>query len=235
VSSNVSNSRPLFPLFLKLDGHLCVVVGGGPIGAQKGIGLVDCGARLRVVSPELDESWQSLSASVEHVARPFQEGDVAGARLVISATGNDSVDARVVADARNHGILVNTVDVPHRCDFYAGAVVRRGVVQVAISTAGASPSLAIAVRRSVEASLPDATAELAHVLGENRERLLAQFPAFGARAERLNRAVGDAYPKLSGVSSHALRRWVEQVLQCQHDCARAEQCCAVACLEESCA
>ena len=235
MSSDVSDNRPLYPLFLKLDGHLCVVVGGGPVGAQKAQGLVECGARLRVVSPDLDESWDPLRGSLEHVARPFQEGDVAGARLVISATGNDAVDARVVADARNHGILVNTVDVPHRCDFYAGAVVRRGVVQVAISTAGASPSLAIAVRRSVEASLPDAIAELAHVLGENRARLLAQFPAFGARAERLNRAVCDAYPKLSGASSYALRRWMEQVLHCQNDCARAERCCALGYLEEPCA
>jgi precorrin-2 dehydrogenase/sirohydrochlorin ferrochelatase len=234
VSTPPPNSRPLFPLFLKLDGHLCVMVGGGPVAAQKAQGLVECGARLRVVSPALDDSWQTLASAVDHVARPFQRGDVAGARLVFSATGDDAVDDRVVADARNHGILVNTVDVPHRCDFYAGAVVRRGVVQVAISTAGASPSLAIAVRKSVEASLPDLTAELAHVLGENRARLLEQFPAFGPRAERLNRAVGDAFPKMAGVSSDSLRRWMEQVLACEHDCARAERCCALACLEESC-
>lgn len=235
MSSNLSISRPLFPLFLKLDGHLCVIVGGGPIGAQKAEALVECGARLRVVSPALDESWQPLAHAVEHVVRPFEEGDVAGARLVISATGDDAVDARVVANARNLGILVNTVDVPHRCDFYAGAVVRRGMVQVAISTAGASPSLAIAVRKSVEASLPQGTAELAHVLGENRARLLERFPVFAPRAARLNRAVGDAFPRLGGVSEDALHRWMERVLGCEHDCARAERCCAVACLEESCA
>ncbi len=218
-------------MFLKLQGRLCVVVGGGPIAAQKAAGLLESGARVRVVSPTLDASWQALPP-VEHIARPFAEGDCAGAVLVISATADDAVDARVVDDARAAGALVNTVDVPPRCDFYAGSVIRRGLVQVAISTAGASPSLAIAVRSQVERQLPEALGAFASLLADRRPALLRQFPVFAERAGRLNRAVAEVMPLLPAMSDALQSEWVGHVLACEHDCARAAQCCAAQRVQE---
>lgn len=225
----------LVPIFVKLQQRRCVVVGGGPIAAQKARSLVEAGAMVVVVSPALDpEAWAGLASQVEHVARPFARGDCAGAALVISATADDAVDATVVDDARAAGTLVNTVDVPHRCDFYFGSVVRRGPVTVAISSSGASPSVAVALRKRVEQTLHADIGLLTEILGERRAGLLEAFPDFTARATKLNGAVEQALARLAEqntpVSTHALHRWVDAMQQCPRDCSGT--CCALACLAD---
>lgn len=223
----------LYPLFLKLHGHLCVVVGGGPIAAQKARELVASGAQVRVVSPELDEqAWADMRGAIEWVPRRFQSGDCEGARLVISATADDLVDSAVVHDGHRFNALVNTVDVVHRCDFYAGSVVRRGPITVAISSSGASPSVAVALRKSIERLLPEALPQLAQTLGERRPELLAAHPDFSARALKLNRAIEQAFHTLAerptGIPQAHIDAWVERLIECDADC--DGRCCALAAL-----
>lgn len=228
--------RPMFPIFLKIEGRLCVVIGGGPIGAQKARELAECGAKLRVVSPELCEDWdavRALALDFEHRARSFEKHDVDGAFVVISATADAMVDDKVHAAGKRAGAIVNVVDVPSRCDYYAASVVRRGPVTVAIGTSGVSPSLAIAIRRQIEAQVPANTEALAALLAERRDTWRSRFPNYRERALRLNRAVAALYgAACEGVGPERLARGLDRVSECERDCASQVRCCAAEALEE---
>ena len=190
-------AAPLYPLFLKLDDQRCLVVGGGVIGAGKAEELLRCGARVVAVSPAFAPPWDRLPAErLQRVVRRFASGDEAGSRLVFSATGDTDVDATVVGSCRQAGILVNVVDVPDRCDFYAGSQVRRGDLCVAVSTAGASPSLAILLRRRIEAVVPAASAALVQHLARIRPALLHALPGYGDRARCMEAVLGRVLERL---------------------------------------
>jgi precorrin-2 dehydrogenase/sirohydrochlorin ferrochelatase len=150
----------LFPAFLKLEGRKCLVVGGGAIAEQKLAGLTDAGARVEVIAPRASSSIRSLveSGSVTWRAREFAASDLDGAFLVIAATGDVAVNTQVFREAERRGILCNAVDEPERCHFYYPAVVRRGDLQIAISTNGKSPALAQRIRLELE-SLFDSSYE----------------------------------------------------------------------------
>ncbi len=218
----------LLPVFLRVEGRPCLVVGGGPIGAQKARELAECGARVTVVSPDLDSAWAALlAAGVEHVARRYELGDTDGFAMVVSATGDAAVDERVWDDGHASGALVNVVDVPHRCDWYAGSVVRRGPVVVAVSTSGASPSLAIAVREAIEDLLPATVDELARSLAARRVEFRSRWPEYRARAARLNRAVRGIFEAArNGAAAGDLREAVACAARCERDCANEAECCA---------
>jgi len=141
-----------FPAFLDLRGRRCLVVGGGAIAERKVHGLLECGARVGVVSPALVPALARLVASgrIEHRARAFRKVDARGCVLVIAATGVAAVDDAVAEAARRHGALVNAVDRPARCDFIYGSVLRRGELQIAVSTGGRAPALAREIRRRLE-------------------------------------------------------------------------------------
>jgi precorrin-2 dehydrogenase/sirohydrochlorin ferrochelatase len=143
----------LFPLFLKLDGRRCVVVGAGRIAAQKLEGLLESGADLQIIAPTARLEIQELARNgrATWTQAEFNSSHLAGASLVIAATGNPSVNEHVYRAAQERGVLCNAVDEPERCDFYYPAVVRRGDLQIAISTAGKSPALAQRIRKELEA------------------------------------------------------------------------------------
>src|ERR1700678_4366234 len=134
----------LFPLFLKLEGKRCLVVGAGLIGLEKVESLLRCGASIRVVAPHAVARVQQLSSrgEIEWIARRFEPEDVAGCDLIIAATDDRQVNQAVFEEASRRSILCNTADDPPLCDFFFGSVVQRGDMQIAISTAGQSPALA---------------------------------------------------------------------------------------------
>jgi siroheme synthase-like protein len=190
--------RPLFPLFLKLDGARCLVVGGGPIAAHKAAELSACGAQLTVVSPAFHAAFDEPAlAGAVRVRRPFQPGDSAGARVVVAATGDAAVDAQVAADARAHHALVNAVDNVALSMFFTGGVVRRGPLTVAVGTSGASPALARKVRSMLEDLLPTGLTALARALGAARPALLQTLPVFEERARLMDLFVERALHRLS--------------------------------------
>ena len=139
-----ASSASLFPMFVKLDGRRCLVVGGGPIAESKVDSLLAAGARVTVVSPALTEQLERLQrqGAFEWHAGRFEASDLQKAFLVIAATSDDATNDAVYREADRTGILCNAVDQPPRCHFYFPAVVQRGDLQIAISTAGRSPSLA---------------------------------------------------------------------------------------------
>ena len=162
-----------YPVSLDLTGRPCLVVGGGVVALRKIAGLVEAGARVTVVSPSLTPSLLKLAAEAEFHWRPreYAQGDAAGFFLVMVATDDLAVNAAAAAECRERGVLVNCADDPARCDFILPAVFRRGAVMVAVSTGGASPTMARLVREELEALLPDDIAPLTEVVAGVRREL----------------------------------------------------------------
>jgi precorrin-2 dehydrogenase / sirohydrochlorin ferrochelatase len=165
----------LFPMFLKLEGKQCLVVGAGRVGEPKIGGLLETGARIRVValdaSPMVRE-W-ARGGKIELELRAFSEEDLTGAFLAVVATNSRTLNERVYREAQRRGVLCNVVDIPDLCDFFYPAVVRRGDLQIAISTAGQSPSLAQKIRQQLEKQFGPGYAAWVAELGETRNLILA--------------------------------------------------------------
>ena len=169
----------LFPIFLKLAGRRCLVVGGGTIGEGKIASLLEAGAETIVVAPEVTEKvreWAS-TAKIAWLARDFSPADLDGAFLVVAATSRTEVNDLVFREARQRGILCNVVDDPERCDFYYPAVVRRGRLQIAISTEGTSPALAQRLRQELEHQFSAYYGAWLEELAETRRRLISTLDA----------------------------------------------------------
>lgn len=183
----MSHAAPLFPMFVKLAGRRCVVVGGGPVAEGKVESLITAAARVTVVSPGLTEKLERLHrrGEFEWHARRFVVSDLDSAFLVIGATSDDGTNEAVYREADRKSILCNAVDQPARCHFYYPAVVRRGDLQIAISTAGQSPSLAQRLRKELEAQFSPEYGRWVRWLGMVRQALMARKLAFRTRQRLL--------------------------------------------------
>jgi precorrin-2 dehydrogenase/sirohydrochlorin ferrochelatase len=173
------NDYALFPMFLKLTGRRCVVVGAGPLAESKITSLLDTGAEVVVIAPEATPGVQDLAATgkLQWLNRRFAAGDLGRTFLAVAATGSPETDGAVFQECRQLGVLCNAVDDPPDCDFFYGAVVRRGPLQIAISTGGASPALAARLRRELEEQFgPEYQSWLGYVAERRREVLAAQLP-----------------------------------------------------------
>jgi len=164
----------LFPMFMKLTGRQILVVGAGKVGEQKIEGLLETGARVRVVALDAISSvrqW-ARSGKIELELRAFANDDLHGAFLVVVATSSRTLNERVYHQAQRLGVLCNVVDVPDLCDFFYPSTVRRGDLQIAISTAGRSPSLAQKIRQQLEKQFGPGYAAWVAELGETRKLIL---------------------------------------------------------------
>ena len=172
-------SAPLLPVFVKLEGRSCLVVGGGAIGLQKVRSLLDCRANVTVVAPDAGAEIRDLDKQGKIVwhRRCYVAEDILGEQLVIAATNDPKVNHTVYGDAVARGVLANAVDDPPFCDFYFGSVVRRGPLQIGISTAGESPALAQRLRQQLEALLDKGTGPWLERLGALRRGVLNVHPA----------------------------------------------------------
>jgi siroheme synthase-like protein len=165
----VKVSAPLYPIALKVEDLPCLVVGAGRVAARKAASLLECGARVTVIAPQVCAEIESLGVSVAR--RPYEPGDAASYRLVVTATGVAEVDRAVFQDAEKAGVLVNAADNPEACRFLLPSVLRRGPVSIAVSTAGASPYLAAWLRRRVGELVGPEFAAVAVLLAGARQAL----------------------------------------------------------------
>jgi precorrin-2 dehydrogenase / sirohydrochlorin ferrochelatase len=165
---------PLFPMFFRLEGRACLVVGAGAVAEEKIHGLLRAGARVRVIAPSATPMIVELARTrkLEWLAREFKTRDLASVFLVVAATSSAEVHERIWRAARRANVLCNVVDDPERCDFFYGAVVRRGALQIAVSTGGRSPALAQRIRKQLEKQFGAEYAEQVELLGRARSRLL---------------------------------------------------------------
>lgn len=179
----------LQPIFLKLDGRPGLLVGAGNVALEKLLTLLSSGVRLRVIAPEIKPEIRQIAAEgkIELVERSFMPEDLNGKFLVIAATDDPEVNATVYRESVARGILVNSVDDPPHCDFYFGSVVRRGDLQVAISTAGESPAVAQQLRREIDEQMPYDLGPWLTEIGQLRREILATHPAGEERKALLHR------------------------------------------------
>ena len=163
----------LFPLFLKLKGRKCLVVGAGAVGQSKIASLLDAGAGVQVVAPRATAKIQGWSrkGKVRWRKREFHDADLANCFLVVAATSSSKLHKKIFRLAKRRGVLCNVVDVPKLCDFYYPAVVRRGSLQVAVSTGGESPALAQRLRKELEAQFGPEYGDWVAELGKVRTRI----------------------------------------------------------------
>jgi siroheme synthase-like protein len=163
---------PTYPVNLIVEDMPCLVVGGGPIAARKAAGLRACGARVHVVATAVGPDVRALPG-VTWDERAYTAEDVAGRRLVMAATDDAAVNARVYEDASAAGVWVNSADDPDHCSFTLPSVSRRGPLTVAVSTGGHSPALAVWLRRHVDSEMGPEYETLLELLSEERSRVRA--------------------------------------------------------------
>ena len=131
-------------IFLDVTGRKCVVVGGGDVAARKVVTLLEAGAEVLIVSPDINPKIVELArrGRVHHLKREYAQGDMEGAALVYAATDDSALHKCLFAEARGRGIPINVADVPALCTFISPAVLTRGALKIAVSTGGASPGMA---------------------------------------------------------------------------------------------
>ena len=168
----------LQPIFLKLEGRRGLLVGAGNVALEKISTLLKTGVRLRVIAPEARDEVKELAreGKLEWVARAFEPADLDGNFIVIAATDVSEVNAAVYRGAVERNIICNSVDDIPNCDFFFGSVVSRGDLQIAISTAGESPSLAQRLRSEIDEQLPQDLGPWLKTIGELRREILAAHP-----------------------------------------------------------
>jgi len=175
TTSNIS----LFPMMIKLAGRKCVVVGAGKVAAGRVEGLLSAGARVVVIGPKAVGRIRVRAKAGELIWRPrrFSPRDLSGAFLAIAATDSPSTNESVFRFSRARRVLCNSVDDPEHCDFYYPAVVRRGPLQIAISTSGRSPALAARLRRELSRQFGQEWGALVERVGKKRQEILRRVPS----------------------------------------------------------
>ena len=178
----------MFPIFLKLEGRRCLVVGAGPIGEGKIRGLLQAGASIEVVAPWAVPQVQEWFGQgvLDWKPRSFEPSDLDDVSLVIAATPSRQVNTQIFQEARLRNVFCNSVDDPENCDFYYPAVVQRGDLQIAISTNGRSPALAQRLRQELEQQFGPEYETWLDELGAARDQMFAAKLDVEARKKLLH-------------------------------------------------
>ena len=162
----------LYPVNLRIAGHRCLVVGGGQVALAKVEGLLEAGALVDVIAPDVVPELDARSG-VTVQCRAYRSGDVAGYRLVIAATGCHEVNAEIYRNGESAGVWVNSADDPEHCSFTLPSRLRRGPLMVTCSTGGHSPALSRWLRQRLEDEIGPEYETLLCLLSEARERIQA--------------------------------------------------------------
>lgn len=192
-----------------------MVVGGGETAARKVVGLLEAEAQISVISPTLTPQLEQLAAAgyITAIRRPYQEGDLAGAFLVITAADDPAINEAVWQEAERRACLVNSVDDPPHCNFILPAVVRRGEMVITISTGGASPALARRLREWLETLIGPEYSDLVNLLAELRPGLLAQSESSEVRLALALRLIdSDLLEVIRDEGPSAAKRYAEKLL-----------------------
>lgn len=166
-----------YPIMLDLCGKKCVVIGGGKVAQRKVLSLLRCGAKVKVISPECTNKLKELQieGKIELIKRPYIFGDVKGSFLAFIATDQEKVNKSSLEEAKAEGILVNVIDNPCECDFVVPSVIKRGDLQITISTNGKSPMLSKKIRQELEETFGEEYREYISILGDLRELVLREI------------------------------------------------------------
>jgi precorrin-2 dehydrogenase/sirohydrochlorin ferrochelatase len=167
------NENNYYPVFLDLKDKQCVVIGGGMVAARKIESLVSCGAKVKVISPEINPEIVAMT-DIEIKHRKYKSGDLKDAFLVIAATNDEEENKTISKEAKKQHVFCNVVDQADLCSFIVPSVVEKGMIKIAISTSGASPSLASKLRREIDSHIGSEYEILARILNKIRPLVLSQ-------------------------------------------------------------
>ena len=182
-----------YPIFLRVAGRSCLVIGGGRVAEEKVRSLLAAGARVTVISPQLTPGLRALAASeqITHQDRTYASSDAGGFFLAYAATDDADLHVKIAADAAAAGTLVNVVDQPQLCDFIMPSIVERGDLVIATSTSGTSPAMARRIRCELEQTFGPEYALALALLRRVRESLAA-IPNTGAERRRIFNTLVDS-------------------------------------------
>lgn len=204
--------QKLYPININIQGRRCLMVGGGGVALRKIKGLLEAGAGVHVVSPKILDEIKRLPVKV--FERAFRESDVDSAALVIAATDDADVNARVAAAAQLLNVPVNVADQPGLCSFFMPAVVRRGPLVISVSTSGASPAMAKIIRKQLEEEYSDIYGDFIEIVGSFRERIIASVPDQRKRAELFEEIAADRMLSMMLVNGEqALKGTIEKMIE----------------------
>lgn len=163
-----------YPINLNINDKRCLIIGGGQVAERKVEKLLSAGAKVVVVSSRLTSKLGKLSRKgrIENIARNYRKGDLKGAVLAFGATNDSNVNRRILQEAREEGVLLNSVDDPKNCDFTVPSMVSRGDLLISISTGGKSPALSQKIRKELEESFGKEYETMLNLLSAVRERLM---------------------------------------------------------------
>jgi len=165
-----------YPVHLDIQNRNCLVVGGGGVGTRKVATLLDCGARVTVISPVVSHQLRDFAKSglIELRERPYQSGDLDGMFLVIGATDDEGLNQKISSDADHLNTLCNIADRPEVCNFILPSIVQRDDLVITISTSGKSPALAKNLRKTLEYQFGREYGVFLKLMGAVRKKLLSQ-------------------------------------------------------------
>jgi siroheme synthase-like protein len=171
-----ANQTPYYPMLLNISGRRCVVVGGGRVALRKVRALLEHGAIIEVISPDLCPELAEMTepGEIRTTRRNYRPGDLKNAFIAIAATDNSDMNRRIAKEARSGAVLVNVADDPESSDFIVPSYARRGGVTIAVATAGQSPALARKIRTRLEQEHGSEYASLVHLIGEVRAEVKRQ-------------------------------------------------------------
>ena len=167
-----------YPINLNLRNKKCIVIGGGEVAERKVESLLEFGAAVTVIAPDLTARLSELACvgAIEHITERYMPGMLKGATLVIAATDDAETNKAISSEAQRLGILINVVDDPNLCTFFVPAMVRRGDLVISVSPSGKSPALARRMREELESHYGPEYGELADLMGELRDEVKAKYP-----------------------------------------------------------
>lgn len=169
---------PYYPIYIDIEDHAVLIVGGGTVCARKAETMMRYGGRVTIVSPSITEeiaAWERDGALTVR-RKKYAETDLDGASIVIASTDDQCVNARVARDCRRRKIPVNVVDVTHLCEFIVPAIIEKGSIQIAISTGGKSPALARTLKEDLQRTIGPEYAEVNDLLGMLRKSAKSVLP-----------------------------------------------------------
>lgn len=175
-----------FPFMIQMQDKLCVIGGGGKVAYRKVSMMLSFGARVTVIAPKICDELQKIESKQDAlllVQRPFEDGDIEGADVVIMATNDSEVNSHIAAICKDKRILVNVVDVKKDCGFYFPAIIKQDDVVVSVSTGGSAPALASQIKKSIRSHLPGNCGDMAKTLLEKRNAVLKTEPEEEKRKE----------------------------------------------------
>jgi precorrin-2 dehydrogenase / sirohydrochlorin ferrochelatase len=183
-----------YPIFLEMKGRRVVLVGAGTVAFRKAQILLDAGARVVIVAEHIDPAIELLcqeNKQAELVKAPYSKEYLTGATLVIAATNNREVNKKIYHDCQNAELLCNVVDDPELCDFFAPAVLKRGDLQIAISTDGVCPAYAGHIRTKLEEIFTETHAQFLAELECLRKKIIKEIPDAAGRKSLMGKLADD--------------------------------------------